>query len=381
MTQPADQSRARSIARIRRYRGFTLVELLVSMAILSMIVMLLATIVNHTSATWRYTNNRIEQFRSARDGFEEMTRRLSQATLNTYWDYLDATGAGRTSANSASFVPYRYARQSELRFISGPGLAGDLNSTPPRPTHAVFFQAPLGYAEDRTNFGGLENLLNTWGYYIEFNKDPSRPWFITDAMTPPRYRYRLMELMCPSEKMPLYKYTSGVANYVTHEWFTDLVNPPTSGTAAYSHALAENIVALVILPKLSPQDENKLTPPPTGANFGTSLAPYFSYDSTQTNANAALNPKNQLPPILQVTMVAVDEVSYSRAQSGTTALDLGLTPLFSDATKYATQPGPPVTQGDLDKLQANLRAKKINYRVFTTEISLKAAKWSRSQAN
>ncbi|MEI8339977.1 MAG: Verru_Chthon cassette protein C [Verrucomicrobiota bacterium] len=373
MTQSADQSGVRSIPQSRLRRGFTLVELLVSMAILTLIVVLLATIVNQTSATWQYTNSRIEQFRGARDGFEAMTRRLSQATLNTYWDYLDANGAGRTSANSASFVPARYARQSELRFISGPGLAGDVNTTPPRPTHSIFFQAPLGYVEDRGNFGGLENLLNTWGYYIEFNMEPSRPPFVTGTMAPPRYRYRLMELMCPSEKMPLYKYTSGSPTYSGQQWFTDLIGPAISGT--YTHVLAENIVALVILPKLSQQDENKLIPKPTAANLGTSLAPKFSYDSTQTNANPSLNPKNQLPPVLQVTMVAVDEASYSRVQSGTKALDLGLAPLFT------TQSGSPATQADLDTLQATLLKKHINFRVFTTEISLKAAKWSRSQAN
>ena len=358
--------------------GFTLVELLVATAITSLLVVLLVAVINQTNATWHYTTGRIEQFREARDAFESMTRKLGQATLNTYLDYVDTSGNARSPSAATAFVPARYARQSELRFLSGNGVAGTASTTPPRPTHSVFFVAPLGFVSRGAatqNQVGLETLLNTWGYYVEFNRDDpnARPSFVTDQIQPPRYRFRLMELMQSSEQMSIYKYTANHSgqypNYVGHEWFTDALN----STPVPVHVLAGNVVALVLWPKLAPSDERALISQGTlSGPLGTNLAPDYGYDSTTAKATADINPKCQLPPTLQVTMVAVDEVSYNRFQHGTTMPDLGLNNLFKDSTKY---------DADLKTFLATLLSNKLDARVFTTETSIKAAKWSRDQSN
>ncbi len=116
--------------------AFTLVELMVSMALISMMTVLLVTMTNSTAKLWTYTTSRSEQFRSASTAFEAITRRLSQATLNTYWDYDDPA------------KPTRYQRQSDLRFIAGnmQTLTGGATK-PVRPTHGLFFQAPLGFVD------------------------------------------------------------------------------------------------------------------------------------------------------------------------------------------------------------------------------------------
>src|SRR5688572_4390908 len=105
--------------RTQHRSGFTLVELLVSTTVLTLIVMMLVQITDRTASMWRYTSGKIEQFSSARDGFEALTRQVGQATLNTYYDYYDASGNPRTVANAATFRPDKYGRQSELRFIAG----------------------------------------------------------------------------------------------------------------------------------------------------------------------------------------------------------------------------------------------------------------------
>jgi uncharacterized protein (TIGR02599 family) len=194
-----------------RLGAFTLVEMLVATAVLSLIMVILVQITNATSSTWSYTVDKAGQFRAARDGFETMSRRVSQATLNTYLDYrLD--GAGN---------PVAYERQSELRFVSGPMQAGtnrlDANSTPPRPTHGLFFQGPFGYVGPRSTtdtaweaYSGRDSLLNTFGYFIEVNDDSAtRPAFITPKVAPLRIRSRLMEFRERSAGFYLYQKTSG----------------------------------------------------------------------------------------------------------------------------------------------------------------------------
>ncbi len=117
--------------------GFTLVEILVAMAVLALIMVMLLTITVQISDMWRKTTGKIEQFRSARDAFDSMSRRINQATLNTYWDYDDP------------ITPTRYVRQSELRFICGQTetLAGKPASPKRWAMHGIFFQAPFGFTE------------------------------------------------------------------------------------------------------------------------------------------------------------------------------------------------------------------------------------------
>jgi uncharacterized protein (TIGR02599 family) len=342
--------------------GFTLVELLVSMAILVVLLLMLVSVTESTQRSWTYTTASIQQFRDAREAFESMTRRLSQATLNTYWDYDNAN------------APTRYIRQSELRFIAGnaSALTGSTNI----PTHAVFFQAPMGYVVSGS-FPNLNRLLNTWGYFVEFVDDSQvRPAFLTNQIVPLRSRFRLMELMEPSDNLSLYKYTSGLdsgtppkpsnQSYVGHQWFGD----PLASPSQPIRAMAENIVALILLPKLSLGDEA------AGGYTDTSLAPKYSYDSTDTTqSDPNLDPKNQLPPVIQVTIVAVDEISYKRYQQGLTRPSpdpLFNNAPFSDATQYAV---------DLANLQQNLQNNKLSFRVFSTNVNIGSAKWSRAQKN
>lgn len=337
-------------------RAFTLIEIMVSMTILVMLMLMLLSMTGAVQRTWSYTTSKIEQFRNAREGFETITRKLSQATLNTYWDYDSAT------------APTKYQRQSELRFISG--NAQTLTGSAIAPTHSIFFVAPLGFVSD-AKYQGLSNLLNTWGYFIEYSDDSQlRPPFITTTMTPYRSRFRLLEMMGPSETMPLYKYTSGNSTYNAPTWFTDVLN----GTPRPARVVAENVIALVILPKLAPGEDAT----------GTKLAPNYSYDSTASNSDPTINPKNQLPPVVMVTMVAVDEPSFSnylfRLKSGTPRTDLGLDTLFKTAGDLTDASKPGYAQ-DLGVLQNKLVAKKINFRVFSTNVSIKAAKWSRAQKN
>ena len=360
--------------------GFTLVELLVATTVLLLIMAMLLSMTTQTGNLWRSTTTKIEEFRGARDAFEAMTRRISQATLNTYWDYDNPS------------APTRYIRQSDLRFISGPMATIAPAPVAPRqwPTHGIFFQAPLGFSQDATTYG-LENLLNTWGYFVEFNSDAAeRPPLVTTALSPLRYRFRLSELMQPTDALTIYAGTSGVnsgtsglnstgglnaSTYIGRDWFSNPLGISDSSTspARPVHVLAENVIALIILPKLTALDE--------GTTYtDASLAPTYLYDSTGTGmpsgnlADKNLDPKNQMPSIVEVIMVAIGEPSAIRlAQAnGTNPPNFNFSSLFTDATKM---------NADLNQLETTLTGLHVTYHVFSTNVAIKGAKWSRDETN
>jgi uncharacterized protein (TIGR02599 family) len=326
---------------LRSRAGFSILEVLVASAVLALLLVAMLSMTDQVQKTYRSTLGKAEQFREARVAFESITRRLSQATLNTYWDYDSPT------------TPTRYLRQSELRFLSGQAsaiLPGANSST----THAVFFQAPFGFTSNSTAFGGMESMVNTWGYFIEFGSDSVlRPPPVNTAGVPEKYRFRLYEMMEPSESLSLYKYTGNSTaskTYTGRTWFTDALDKPNRS----SRVLAENIVALIFRP---------LDPASTPSDLTTN----YTYDT----AGSVANIRNQLPPYIEVTMVAIDEVSARRLENGTAPPDLGLTGLFQTASSY---------EADLEKLRKYLsdNDKKINYRIFTANVSIQGAKWSRN---
>lgn len=338
--------------------AFTILEMLASFAVLSILLVILATMISQTSSVWSYTRGQAEQFREARDAFDTLTRRIGEATLNTYVDYEDGLGRTRTTATSTSFVPKNYARQSELRFLSGPGIHGE--------SHAVFFQSPLGRTADGTGVGGAK-LLNTIGYYLEYGSDkPFLPPFLEAKA---KTRLRLMEFCEPAEQLSVYEYTSGNASAtdrLSREWFEKplaAAQPPDPTL----QIVAENLIALILLPKLPTTD--------TGGDSNnpytdSSLAPNYLYNSTdRVTTDANLNPRNQLPPIIQVTLIAMDEKSAARMDEGGFAkLRTAVSSRFLKSDDYST---------DLQNLESELTELGISYRVFTSNVILKNAKWSR----
>lgn len=443
-------------------RGFTLVELMVSTALIALLMLLLLGTVDQTQNIWKRTTAKVTQFQASRAAFEAMNRRLSQATLNTYYRPTDIA-SGNSSAD------YLFRRQSELQFISGhladattksgripgiftanPSITG-LTRPMERayPTHGVFFYAPLGITEESglkefektRRFRGLDAMLTACGYFIEYGDDPWRPKVLplateTDPGVPPRIRFRLMELSVPAEELMIFKRSdtvSGNANdptlaavpwkysstpqvlnrslghyigrtttsgetigsnptWVRPFWMENGNNlgallrnngqTATAGPAAnttnrfaYGRVMADNVIALVVLPKVSEKDRSK--PDEIG-----SLAPEYQYDSWRIlqqdagpagAANAARD--NKLPPIVQIVMVAIDEASALKLPRNTvpdwTIRDKQL------FTKVENQRS---LLDDIAELETRLQKDKISYRVFSTDVVLRSSKWSKDPA-
>lgn len=348
-----------------RSPAFTLVELLLSITVLSLIMTLLVNTLTVTQGVYTGAQAKVEQYREARVAFETITRRLSQATLNTYWDYNDPD------------APTRYVRQSELHFISGPAsqLLGRAGLSRPL-THAVFFQAPLGESDDG-RFMELNSSLNAWGYYLTEEDDAKlgrRPEFLVERV-PSRKRCRLMEFRQTTERFAVYSPPGGVSSGFkgettapfasTTDWYNNprLIRESGTGSAVFnSRPLAENIVAFVISAK-SPAGQ-------VGADHD--IAPEYFYDSRRflhdgTSALAA-NTRHQLPPSVEVVMVAVSEASAARYErEGGSLAELVDPEWFRRARDQAV---------DLAALTERLTSLNLQHQVFHTTVALRAARWS-----
>ncbi len=355
-----------------RNSGFTLVELMVATVILSVILMLTLSMVNSVGKITQSTRAKVETFQEARAGFEAMTRNLSQSILNTYWDYQYPSG-------NTALAPTDYIRQSELHFIAGPAQSGVspnllLDAGLQTATHAVFFLAPRGYSDGSAG-RPLGNLLNAFGYYVEFGSDAGmRPPFLTSTIAPLRYRFRLMEMTQPSSQLSIYddlaKFKTSNAALLLDNWFVG----PLKLAARPTHALGENIIALVIEPMRSPNETVPVGAPAT-------LAPNYVYDtraylraSPVVSADLAALSRNQIPAMLRVTVVALDEPSAARLQGASTSAPTipvaggkEMKDLFRDSSKYAE---------DLANLEQGLMDARLNYRVFTSSVSVLQSKWS-----
>jgi uncharacterized protein (TIGR02599 family) len=388
--------------------GFTLVEMLVSITIMLMLMGILASVTSMVSQAWRKSSGGTSSFQKARAGFEALTQTLSQATLTTYLDYVNSAGQYRNTSNAASFLPATFQRASELHFVSGPSATGGAGggvlvpggSAALTPGHAIFFQAPLGRSTNGS-YQPLDSSLNEVGFYVQYSSDQNDwPSFLQSSVGN-NYRYRLMEWMPSTENTAVY-YSTSLSSY-DFSWVESCL--PSIGVSPASvtlgnttvnqespRVLADNVVLLVILPKLAPGDETELNGNSPPDSPGTMLCPKYEYDSRawqsgytggvsgqvgsgSNSHNLSDLMRNQLPPLVDVVMIAISDKDMARIQSqyGNTATPSANSPLtlpansFTDSTKL---------QADLQTYEQQLIAGHISFRTFSTTVQIQGAKWS-----
>jgi uncharacterized protein (TIGR02599 family) len=343
-----------------RRHGFTLIEVALSMVILSIILLVAVQVLDQTQRAWKRGVTRVEQFREARMAFESITDNLRQAILNTYQAYQYNTGNTPTIPTSKTQSPTKYIRQSELQFVTGqaPLLLPGAQATT-LVSHAMFFQARLGLS-DREGYEALNRLLCGRGYFIMYSgNDAFRPKHVTTQSS----RFRLWEYRPTAEENTVYSVKPG-------QWF---LKAPTSvitanetiTTPADSRPIAENILALIISPQVTTDD---------AALKNTTqywIAPNYAYDSTElinTNTNSPQGTQHMLPPRVVVTLVAIDEASARK-----------LAEKYPDTMPQLIPAGAFTLcanmQKDLKALAAKLQSEQLNYQVFSTTINMRNSKW------
>jgi uncharacterized protein (TIGR02599 family) len=383
--------------RTSRRRAFSLIELMVSTAVLAMLLIVVFQMLRGMQMTWKRTRQDVGEFKEARQAFEEISRRVSSATLNTYFSYRydEQMVRGVTLRMGREIIP-----QSELHFVCGPAeslVITQKNSRQigQRYTHALFFQAPFGFCIDedkkereKLQYEKMNGLMNGWGFYVEFNTDElDRPQYLKqlDNSPKPRPRYRLMEFRQPTEYFQVYKLNLrdmdktaskekiyewfNQGNYsVNSEWNNSLEDRDTEGFFRTTRVLADNIVAMILRPREA--DEKR-------ESEKDELAPDYHFDSRRFQwggkGKVAMTTRHQLPPVIDITFVAVDEVSFNTfcKREGIETADNDPEFVDKDAFKKTED-----FRKDLKALEDKLLEKKIDYRVFNTSLRIRESKWT-----
>ena len=345
--------------------GFTLVEMLVAMAVLILLLSIIAAVTQGTALAVHRTTGKLSTYAAARSAFDTMNEKLAQATLNTYLDYYDANG--KLQVSGTTFVPAMYGRVSNLQFIvkqnSNPVAAFNAIGSAGSPSYGqeVYFQCPVAYS-NTSAYQSTQGLLNACGYYVQYGDDTNfRPSMVGGS----RWRYRLIQAIEPTETLQVFQYA--IADVTT--WTANIANTgPAATPAPDAIPLADNVIAMVVWPRL-----------PVGQDpAGTNLAPSYIYDSQANTApvltkGVGVQPitADQLPPILQVTMVVIDEASAARIDTKSStppaAIENALQGKFINVNNYGS---------DLAAVESTLAGSHIGFEVLNTSVVSRESKWS-----
>lgn len=335
-------------------RAFSLIELMVAMGILSVLMLMLTVLLDQVQRSWRFSESRISQFREARVAFDVMTKNISQASLNTYWEVRDDDNDG---------IYDGYYRNSELHFLTVDAQTLGGSQTQQPLGQAVFFQAPLGFSSDYRN---LNNLFNGRGYFVAFGGDRRfRPSFVNAAE---RFRFRLMEFRPPAEANQVF--ADGMEERAQNQpqvfngWFKQALSVGEGDFEAHLNPLAENILTLVV----APRDSLEVGATSRDQTFSR-IAPDFRYDSNDASSGRE-DFAQQVPPLVRVTMVAIDEAAATRFENGSSMpaeLVSALNGVFRRTENYAA---------DVQQVSQALNNLNVSHKVFSSLVMLRSSKWS-----
>lgn len=377
-----------ALLRPRSARAFTLVELLVAMAILGILLVAVSISMQGVQSAWRLTRSAVRENLEGRRALETVVTNLSRATLHPRWvPNLDPV-------TNPTGIPTALLPESDLHYVSGPArtLVPGVRSSS---GHAVFFQGPFGFPgssrtlqnnSDTPYYQTLPHTLSAWGYYVEFGQDQTElPNFLTSTRqgrpAPPRkFRFRLMEYRQPAHELSLLVQPPDYprplqalqnSNNTLYEWFQAPIANSQPGGSAFNRRVsivAENILALVVVP----YDPHLVTLANGGSNstLPYQLAPDYHFDSRrhQWEQGSALGAatRHQLPPAVEIAIVALSEDVWDNLteaeaiRQGESLVSL-MSGLFLTAANFSN---------DLETLDRELNDRRLDHQVMTQVVLL-----------
>ncbi len=322
--------------------GFTLVEALAAGVVFLLILGLTLLLTSNLTRVTSRSTASLAAFQEARTAFETMSRILAQAVLNTYWDYDNAAH------------PEHYLRASELHFVLGP--APTITGIAETAGAAIFCQAPLSFSGN-ASLKAQPNLLNALGFYVRFSESEDLPEFLDGKETA---AWRLWMWLEPAENLGVYALYNGHPQAGSDlSWFQGGLSRPEE-----NHVLANNVILLLIRAGYLDKDGK--------------WRERYIYNSRGGAGGTGASPQDveihQLPPVLSVTLVAIDQSAADRLRGKAGGIyRLVRSDQFQDVGEYGE---------DLRELQdflngSPLGAGPVQYRVFETVVNPTSAKWSR----
>ena len=291
----------------RRREAFTLLELLVSMAILSILVVILSQMINQASTAWARGESNKERMQDARAVVEFMSNELQSALL-----------------------PVNRPTQTGIQFVVNPAAitSGTFNNR-----DSVFWQTPQ--ATDQTQ-GDVAEV----GYFVRWDATVSsnpRPILCRFFVNPGDTNF-LIYSTDPDTPWLSKKMLDAVAPGIKS-------NDPLKN---YLGLFAENVLGLWVT-ALDPIGQ-PITLDATGANITGSFDSRMGYKYTDSNGATQIQSACSLPAAIDLGLVTLDSRSAKRITPGLQAKiqTLAATSASAQAFVASAQSDPaflPIIQG------------------------------------
>ena len=165
-------------------------------------------------------------------------------------------------------------------------------------------------------------------------------------------------------------------NTTAYNWFR---GPYMDNSTLTTRAtpIAENVLAMILVPHTINTTSELV------GNSTTQFVPEpdYRYDTRKfqwapADAGAARR-RHQLPAMIQVTLVVTDEPSYQRFEEtsgGQVAAAASVREVFNGKFTNHVQ-----HDADMTAVEAALNARKLTYKILTTSVALRGAKWITDQ--
>ena len=317
--------------------GFSLLEMLAAMTILTGIMIILASMIDSAGRSWRDSEDRVETSQNGRTALELMTRELAPATINTCEQFVVLPGESLNGCGAPGVV-----ETSQAAFWMAPlGKDGDLRAVGyylQRVDERLFYRLKRYYV-------GPENEDYFPSGFDPENVDDTS--ILSEETTAARFLERLDEAAFDdSDPENKKRVVSTVADGVVAMWIQcfDLLGNPIPWVSEDPHhpetEIIFNSAAMFVMATSEPFDDGKS----------------FRYLSDKDSSVKG----NRLPAAVGITVVTLDSASLER--------HAGEIPVMENVL---TEDGALDVDGSLEKYKQVLRERGINKaRTFTTRVKL-----------
>jgi prepilin-type N-terminal cleavage/methylation domain-containing protein len=286
-----------------RRRGFTLVELLASMALLALIALMVFTIFNQSTKVWKKAGARTDQYIAARAVLDQIARELRGAVMVPEGRFAVPDGG----ANAKGCMPFL------VLHAGGPddALQGWRDSTTGREqpcSDQIYFVAPV------ENSGKQDYCLI--GYWVRDDEEDTQGDYVGDAR-------RYENIRGHGEDLLMRHYvTSGTDDDPDQDWLKMSFEEPSGSRASDQFAL--NVKSLRIRCWSDYPDSSHFTEEWEDEEGDANEESKINWDTSVTVDALSFGPydDSRLPKAVKITIVVQDEKEIEKEREFSTVVYL-----------------------------------------------------------